>query len=110
MSEPDPREERLPRWAKDKLRLLRMRLREREADLVQRDGAVNDAAVFVSPYAAHPYPVAQVGGVVEFRVPSDERRYFHVSLCSDGSLEVCASAGLAIRPDVSNSVSLEVVR
>lgn len=107
--EADAREERLPKYVQDKLRVLRMALQEQAAlaeDALRRTNP-GEAQVLLDPYADHDGIGLPDRTTVRFRPP--EGGYLDISI-RDGWVTVHGEHSLEVRPQVSNGVRLRSTR
>lgn len=105
----DAREERLPKWARQELATLRMRLAEAQSR--ERDNAEGfpEGVVFVRPYGEQPHPVARAGEAVMFLTGTGKLMARVNTREGNRVLEVSAYDGrLAVFPGAANVVTLEV--
>jgi hypothetical protein len=112
--EEDPRFERLPKWAKDRLRARDERVARLEQELATARALLNegpeDATVVIDPYSANRQPL-HGDPTIEFRWKREGEKfwtYFLVRLEEDRRLEVHASSSLVIHPSSGNAVRAEV--
>jgi hypothetical protein len=116
---PSPREEaaRLPRWTRDTLRLLRLRLKEANDELTALKGGPELSNTFVDPYSEAPTPLGN-SPRIEFLVHGVKGGKFiptslHVQL-HDGrddtkELEIYSSHGsLVMYSQASNVIRVRV--
>lgn len=111
---PDPREENLPRWARDELGRLRAWLRtaQTRADQARLDSGPEDSNTFLDPY--DDIPVRLGRGIRVRFIPAestikDIRNWIDVSVDRWGDVEVSAGARLAVEPRSSNVIKLRVM-
>lgn len=103
---PDPREAKLPKWAQDELRALRMRLKETQD---AADTATNPPSEDTFPRAVAGYCMGRRFGVHGDRVrfhfaPGD---WIEASL-GDGCVKIMAAGRVQITMDVSNCFEIKV--
>jgi hypothetical protein len=121
---PDPREERLPRWARDRINTLRFRLteaqRSRDEARLSR-GPAEATDTWIDPYATEGPITLPKGERIRFVIKHPEpgrveRDWVDVSVREqsyrDGStdrwVEVMGGATLALRPSSSNVIQIRV--
>jgi hypothetical protein len=105
----DARMERLPKWARDEIKVLNMRLAEARERLSQ--GPENSDTI-AEPFGDAPRPLG-TGTIVRFTInpsdPDDWASYFDVSL-REGELRVrSGSARTAVLPESSNGFRVRLV-
>lgn len=105
---PDPREEKLSRWARELIANLRREIQALERRLANEPGT-DDVAVWADYYRKHPRPVASRDEPLTFQL--DENEYFQVTLYEDGTLSIMYSGrGLfVVRPWVSNVIHVKAL-
>lgn len=103
----DPREEKLPKWAREEMALLRLRLAEVEADFRDAEAMPGpDSRVIISPLSARPR-VCGAFDSVAFNVSGEpststtDRGWVTVRL-RDGGLEIYTTDRLCLLPQASN--------
>ena len=104
----DPREERLPRWAQDELRTLRMRLSEvrgraERAELAA--GVIADRMYGIHP--ADPHETVHFGGIA---AATDDSFSVRLDRKNPRRLLVHGGTSFAIYPQSSNSVVIDLGR
>jgi hypothetical protein len=106
----DPREARLPKWAQDRMVVLRMRVAEAHEQLTKGS---EGSRVFADPYGDHPRPLGRRGHV-QYRVgdPSDDLDYIAVKLEDDERgvpvVQVYGSRSVDVQPSSSNTFSVRL--
>jgi len=105
MQTPDAREDKLPKWAQDELRVLRMRLREATEEV--QAYALGSDEVLIDPYSEHALPVGDRD--VSFKVYDryDDMAYIKAKR-DKGGLELYGTSMLRIDLHGSNIVPLEL--
>lgn len=103
---PDDREARLPKWVRDDLRILRMRLREAHEQLT---AGPEDSRASADPYSDHPRPLGTRPHVA-FEVEDDaSRHYISVQLRrGEQKLHVYGTRSVVIRPESGNTFTVEL--
>ena len=110
--DPDPREERLPRWARDLLDNMRMRVRRAEADAEAALLATNAEGSDTQIYRFTDEPVGLgIGPTIEFRLGDRNRRdYVHCRVethpRAGTRLEVIGGDALRIAPKSGNHITI----
>lgn len=105
----DPREAKLPKWTQELIAGLRRELAEVREDFEEyADKEMPDDAVAVAnPYDEHPRLAARPGEAVRFKLGA----WHHVDIeVRDGELDVLGSSAVALRPHVSNHVTISIPR
>lgn len=103
------REERLPAWAKQELRLLR---RDRDFYRDERNALASnaygpaDTDTKAAPYSEEPINLPK-GASVEFRLGPAHHEVIRVR-ARDGVLDVNANGGVVVLPKATNHVDLKV--
>jgi hypothetical protein len=102
-------EERLPKWAQDKLRVLRMRLDEANRRMAEEHGEMDGPVVFTKIWTDMPRPVARENEVVEFHI-GDDKLYIKVTERSqEPVVEIMAyNARLSVEPQSTNVMLMRV--
>lgn len=110
----DPREEKLPVWAKELLKLARRRTRDAEAtaEAARLDTDPGGCDLLLDRYGARSEPIglgdrARVIAVVDRYSSGEPRNYIEFSAV-EGGAEIRASHTLRIEPSASNAVSVSV--
>ena len=116
MSAIDPREAKLPVWARKHIESLRRRVEDAESDrdaaLLATDPAGSDTVL--DAYAAIPVGLGK-GTIVRFRLGDENRQEWvdvHVVRIHDGRrlLQVMAGTSIHIEPRATNVIHVEVSR
>lgn len=103
---PDPREERLPKWAQPELRSLRRKLEVAEQEAEALRGNVGETDVHVQNYTSHDQPLPK-GAQIKFRLGDRYDEYVTVRIEGD-RLSLNGGRFLTIHPHVSNAFSVSV--
>lgn len=104
----DPREEKLPVWAQQRLQALRADLEYAGRRLAEGD--TEDTRIWADPYADVPRAVGEVGDNIRFVLPSGE---VTIQLQEQGTLQiVCVgkrgSDSLVVQPRAANVVTVGI--
>lgn len=101
----DPREARLPKWAQDQLRSLRMHLESANRRIAELNGEPGNTNTFVSDYI-HGDSALPNGAKVMFRLDSG---YNGQVMCylEDDALTIQGHDGINVIPQASNSIRIE---
>lgn len=103
------REARLPRWAQDEFRRLRMRLSEAEARLDEEVASAADSDTWIDRYATHPRPLGKGERVLFTWDGIDGFRWIEAHATRDG-LKVMGAGPLVIEPQVTNVFTARLAR
>ena len=113
MARPAHDESRLPKWAQDELRRLRMRLDEAHRALAKQSDLAH-ATALADPYDDHPQPLRK--DHVEFKFPSPFRNghnHINVRRIKDREgerLHIMGGDSLDIRPMAANVIEVRPQR
>jgi len=102
-----PDESKLPKWAQEKLRLLRMRLREanEKIDRLNNLTPPEEARVIADPYASRPFYLP-AGTTISFVVdPGHRSGYVHARI-RDNGLYLNSGERMIVHPEVSNAITV----
>lgn len=104
--EPDAREDTLPKWAQQKLGLLRQRLAEERAHSASLRGDVAVTDTFIRWHGIREDHLLLPRSEISF-VP-DTKRPHHMIDCvlRDGALHVHGTASLVVRPVMNNDITI----
>jgi len=105
----DPREARLPRWAQRELQSLRIKLQSTSTALAKAHGLVPGAVAVRDPHH-DAVPVAWPTDTIRFFMAGSEYPYVDVRLYERGVLDVRSSEAIAVIPQASNVVRVQVAR
>ena len=111
---PDPREERLPKWAQAELESLRHKIKTERGslELVRREGETRGVRIWLNPYSDN-LPVGD-GSIYDHCrfVLNDEHNYVDVrrKMNAQGEpvIELMASGAVAVRARATNVVVVSV--
>jgi len=105
----DPREEKLPRWARDELAKARRAARDAERKLADHVAAAERSRIWYGSYD-NPIYVPETNGYQRLHFTLGERDTYdeiQVSI-KDGGLEVMGGHGIVLEPQVSNVVHVRL--
>ncbi|MET8684810.1 hypothetical protein ABZV77_11390 [Streptomyces sp. NPDC004732] len=105
----DPREPKLPKWAQEELRLLRMRLREADKVIAEMHGQNPSTDIFVRDYVNGDWDLPKHSRVLFMLEPKNPKRFSRKEIevsVRDGELYVYGTSTLRITPNVSNVVKI----
>lgn len=111
--ERDERIDRLPKYARDYIARLEMRLREAKQTIREMQGEVPEARVWADFYGDHPRPLETADRPVRFgdiRADDSGWGYIDVRYRGPGEIGVHGGRGLIIRPEVSNGFIVQLDR
>jgi hypothetical protein len=102
----DPREERLPKWAQEQFKTLRMRLAVEQRLNEELRGNVGETNTKVQNYTGHDQPLIQ-DARVQFKLGDRYDQYVTVHIEND-RLWLHGGRFLTIHPHVSNAFTVSV--
>jgi hypothetical protein len=101
---------RLPKWARDEMAVLEMRLREARAEIAAYAAGPDGSDTIAQPYDDHPHMLG-MSPLVRFMLgPEASRHALDVKIDGDQIVLRSLSGRLAVTPSSSNSIYVGIAR
>jgi len=104
---------KLPKWAREHLSYMEMRLREAKLAAHEMSGSVPNAMVWADSYGEFPRPLEVMGRPVRFTTEkdiSDWDHYIDVTLEAPGAIRVRGGRSLTVHPESTNGLVIRINR
>jgi hypothetical protein len=110
--EVDPREDKLPRWVREKLHALRRITMEARAELSAFKHGAEPTPFFLQGFGSgrddQPFYVPEHFGGLKFGKPNDYHKSINLNAERDGWLRISGGGAIAVQPSSSNVIFVKV--